>query len=294
MLRGDFAGIATKFPLQPSPKRTVTREPGPLAKSTSPPSVATIAWMIRPPRPDPRRALRPGAADAVILHPQHAGIALLFQDDADRAALRLVGIGIFQRVGDEFRQDDTERHRAIRRHRQRRRVEIDARAFDAAADLGEQPAEVVLQRHAPHVGRGVEPAMHLGHRGDAVADGSQRRARARVGQRVLLQPGERGDDLQAVGDAVVDLLQEQGAAGGEFLGTVQRLPHRGLGLGVAAAHGGAVDGSVDGAGEQQQEGFAGRLHHEILGAGAQCRDRDAGLVGAGDEDDRGGIGQGVQ
>ena len=72
--------------------------------------------------------------------------------------------------------------------------------------------------------------MHLRDRGDAAHRVGERRLDVVLGRRIGLQMQQRGDDLQRVADAVVDLAQQHLALGGERGITVARGVDFGLGL----------------------------------------------------------------
>ncbi len=117
--------------------------------------------------------------------------------------------------------------------------------------------------------------MNLRYGGDAPHRIGQRRLDVVLGARTGLQVQQRGDDLQTVTDAVVDLAQQHLALGGERGVAVAR----GVDLGLGAVAGflnarlpqRAVDGDV-----QQGDEIAERVFHQVIGgAGLQGGDGDA-------------------
>jgi hypothetical protein len=63
-------------------------------------------------------------------------------------------------------------------------------------EILQQGVEILVQQHALEVVRGVEPAVHLRHRGDAAHRIGQRRLDVVLGGGIGLQVQQRGDDLQ--------------------------------------------------------------------------------------------------
>ena len=115
-------------------------------------------------------------ADAVIGDRQHEIVALGVELDMDRAGA--VGIGVFHRVHHQLVDDDADRHRAVGIDLDRLGLQRQPRhpvALGRPSQILEQGLEILVQQHAFEVVRGVEPAMHLGDRGDAPHRIGQRR-----------------------------------------------------------------------------------------------------------------------
>ena len=114
-----------------------------------------------------------------------------------------------------------------------------------------------------------------------VSSAARRRGSSSAGG---LHVDEGGDQLQAVGDAVVDLAQqrlEPLVAGAQLL----------LGLLLAAAAAPARWPARRRCASRSKKSSPIVLTHIVDGAGLQRRDGDAALVGSGDVDDRRRIGQ---
>ena len=146
-----------------------------------------------------------------------------------------VGIGVFHGVHHQLIDDDADRHRAVGIDLDRLGLQCQPRhpvAFGGPPEVLQQGVEILVQQHALEIVRGVEPAMNLGHGGDPAHRIGQRRLDVFLAARIGLQVQQRGDDLQTVADAVVDLAQQHLALGGERGIAVAR--GMDLGLGVVA------------------------------------------------------------
>ena len=116
--------------------------------------------------------------------------------------------------------------------------------------------------------------MDLGDRGDAAHRIGQRRLDVVLGRRIGLQMQQRGDDLQAVADAVVDFAQQHFAFGGERRIAVARGVNLGLGLVAGALQLGLPQRAVDGDLKQRNEIALHVLDQIVGGAGLQRSDGD--------------------
>ncbi len=202
---------------------------------------------------------------------------------------RAVGIGIFDGVHHELVDDDADRDRPVGIDFDRFGLQGQPRhpvAFGGTAEILEQGIEILVQQYALEVVRGVEPAVNLRHGGDPAHGVGERRLDVVLRARIGLQVQQRGDDLQRVADAVVDLAQQHLALGGERGIAIAR--GMDLGLGVVAGllqlrlPQRAVDRDL-----QQRDEFALHVLDEIVGsAGLQRGHRDRGILRGGDEHHR--------
>ena len=145
--------------------------------------------------------------------------------------------------------------------------------------------EVLVEHHPLQVVRGVELAMHLGDGGDT-AHGVGERGLHIVVRRRGLQMQQRGDDLQAVADAVIDLAQQHFALGGERGVAVPRRAHLRFGGFLGLAHARAVQRAGNGHRKQGDEIALGVLDQVVGGAGLQRGHGDAAVERGGDEHHR--------
>ena len=99
---------------------------------------------------------------------------------------------------------------------------------------------------------------------------AERVLRRLVAHRVGLQADQRGHERQAVGDAVVDL-------GEQDFGPVARRPHLLLGGFLLRPEAGLLDGLLQRGAEKNQKVVADGLRHEVGGAGLERGDRDVHL-----------------
>ena len=97
---------------------------------------------------------------------------------------------------------------------------------------------------------------------------------------------QRGDDLQAVADAVVDLAQQHLALGGKRGIAVARGVDLGLGVVAGLLNARLPQRAVDGDLQQRNEIALQILDQIVGGAGLQRGDRDAGILRRGDEHHR--------
>ena len=95
--------------------------------------------------------------------------------------------------------------------------------------------------------------MNLRDRGDAAHRIGQRRLDVFLGRRIGLQMQQRGDDLQRVADAVIDLAQQHFALGGERRIAVARGMDFGLGFVAGLLNFRLPQRAVDGDLEQRDE-----------------------------------------
>ena len=121
--------------------------------------------------------------------------------------------------------------------------------------------------------------MHLGDGRDAALGVGERRLRAFADRHAALHVDECGNELQAVGDAVVDLVKQRLEPG---IGLAQRRLRTLLLRTERDLH----QRLIDRAGEKIEEILTERLHHEVDRARLQCRDRDAALFRPRHIDDR--------
>ena len=116
--------------------------------------------------------------------------------------------------------------------------------------------------------------MHLRHRGDPPHGVGQRRLDVVLGARIGLQMQQRGDDLQRVADAVVDLAQQHLALGGERGVAVARGMDLGLGVVAGLSDLRLPQRAVDGDLQQRDEIALHVLDQIVGGAGLQRGDGD--------------------
>ena len=155
-----------------------------------------------------------------------------------------------------------------------------------APQILQQRFQILVQQHALQVVRGVEPAVHLRHRGDPAHRVGQRRLDVGLLARRRLQMQQRGDDLQRIADAVVDLAQQHLALGGERGEAVARGMDFRDRLVARLADPRLLDRLVDRDVQQRHEVAHGVLHQIVGGAGFQRGDRDRGILRGGDEHHR--------
>ena len=97
---------------------------------------------------------------------------------------------------------------------------------------------------------------------------------------------QRGDDLQAVADAVIDLAQQHLALGGERGVAVARGMDLGLGVVAGLLHLRLAQRAVDGDLQQRNEIALHVLDQIVGGTRLQRGDGDAGILRRGDEHHR--------
>ena len=115
-------------------------------------------------------------ADAVVGNRQFEIVTLRGENDMDGTCA--VGIGVFHRVHHQLIDDDADRHRAVGVDLDRLGLQRQPRhlvAFGGTPEVFQQCLEILVEQHAFQVMRGVEPAVHLRHRGDPAHGVGQRR-----------------------------------------------------------------------------------------------------------------------
>ncbi len=127
--------------------------------------------------------------------------------------------------------------------------------------------------------------MHLCDRHHAAGGGGERRFHVLAAGARRLQVQQRGDDLEGVADAVIDLAHEKGALGRERFEAVARGPHLLLCRLLGPAQPDAPDGLGERRLEQVDELPARRLDDVVGGARLQGCDRDRAFLRPGDVDD---------
>ena len=257
------------------------------SRSTLASSLDAIAETMRWPMPVERGSvltLRPTPSSAID---STRSSPSAFELDMDRAGA--VGIGVFHGVHHQLVDDDADRHRAVRIDLDRLGLQRQPRhpvALGRAPQILQQRFEILVQQHALQVVRGVEPAMHLRDRGDAAHRIGQRRLDVVLAAGIGLQVQQRGDDLQTVADAVVDLAQQHLAFGGERRVAVARGVDLGLGLVAGLLNRRLPQRAVDGDLEQRNE-IALHVLDQIVGrAGLQRGDGDRRILRRRDEHHR--------
>ena len=116
--------------------------------------------------------------------------------------------------------------------------------------------------------------MNLRHGGDPPHGVGQRGLDVVLGARIGLQMQQRGDDLQRVADAVVDLAQQHLALGGERGIAVARGMDLGLGVVAGLSDLRLPQRAVDRDLQQRDELALHVLDQIVGGAGLQCGDGD--------------------
>ncbi len=116
--------------------------------------------------------------------------------------------------------------------------------------------------------------MNLGHGGDPPHRIGQRRLDVVLGARTGLQMQQRGDDLQTVADAVIDLAQQHLAFGGKRRVAVARGVDLGLGVVAGLLDLRLAQRAVDGDLQQRDEIALDVLDQIIGGTGLQGGDGD--------------------
>ena len=283
-----LAGLAGAGAALTRRKRSTMRVPAWLgSRSTLASSFCAIAVTMRWPMPVERGSvltLRPTPSSAID---SSRSSPLRVENDVDGTCA--VRIGVFHRVHDQLVDDDADRHRAIGIDLDRFGLQRQPRhlvAFGGTPEILEQRFEVLIEQHAFQVVRGIEPPMHLRHRGDAAHGVGQRRLDAVLIAGIGLQMQQRGDDLQTVADAMVDLAQQHLAFGGKCCVAVARGVHLGLGIVAGFADHRLLQRAFDGDVEQGDE-IAERVLHQIVGgARLQRGHRDPGVLRGGDEHHR--------
>jgi hypothetical protein len=208
---------------------------------------------------------------------------------------RIVRIGIFHRVHDELVDDDTDGNRAVGIDLDRLGRQCEPRhavAFGGTPEVVEQGFEILIEQHALQIVRGVEPAMHLRHRRNASHRVGERRLDVLLGRGIGLQMQQRGDDLQTVADAVIDLAQEQFSLGRERGKAVARGMHLRLGLVAGLLQTRLLECTVGGDLQERDEIVLDILDQIVGRSGFQRRDRNAGILRGRDEHHRRSIGNG--
>ena len=107
-------------------------------------------------------------ADAVVRNRQDKLVIARRKIDMDRTGA--VGIGVFHRVHHQLVDDDSNRNGAVRIDLDRFGFQRQARhliAFGRSPQIFEQGVEILVQHHALQVVRRIEPAVNLGHGGNA-------------------------------------------------------------------------------------------------------------------------------
>ena len=128
--------------------------------------------------------------------------------------------------------------------------------------------------------------MNLRPGGDPPHRVGQRRLDVVLGARIGLQMQQRGDDLQRIADAVVDLAQQHLALGGERGVAVARGVDLGLGVVAGLLNPRLPQRAVDRDLQQRDEIALYVLDQIIGGAGLQRGDGDRGILRGGDEHHR--------
>ncbi|GLU24683.1 hypothetical protein SLE2022_405890 [Rubroshorea leprosula] len=179
---------------------------------------AAILLLQRPVEPIDHRSQHPraeplaraGAPDAAIRDDQAEARAMLLERDRDRAGI--AAIGVFLRVDDEFDEDQPHLHGGIGGQQDGREIEREATGpFGAhrGLEVVGQLVEVAREVHRLDIVVGVEAAVDERHRGQPPLRLAERSAERFVLAVARLHRQEGDDELEAVLDAVVHLLQQR-------------------------------------------------------------------------------------
>ena len=132
-------------------------------------------------------------------------------------ALGSLRVGVLQRIDDQLGHDAADGDGAIGRLRQRPRLDDDAglgRALDHhLRQVGGQVLEIMRQVDGARVVGGIELAVDMADGGDTGDGARQRRLGIGAACGLLLYTEEGGRELKAVGDPVIDLVDQEGTLG---------------------------------------------------------------------------------
>ena len=174
--------------------------------------------------PHPEAALGRGSrswkTDTVVLDRDDKFLVCGFELDLDRAGP--VRERVFERIANKLDNDQTNIERAIRQlaHRLDRDLELDLagrRIDEVATDVPNRNRQI-----QPLALRIAEPAVDLTDNLDAPQRLAQRFANCRILGIALLHLKQRGQKLQVIGDAMLDLVQQHRALPGQSIRVVER------------------------------------------------------------------------
>jgi hypothetical protein len=136
--------------------------------------------------------------------------AILDRAEADLdGPIAVGGLRVLDGVGHQFRDDQSQRHRAVRRQQHGHGVEPDDMLGGRGLQVVAQGAQIDVGIDTIHIGPALEPFVQVGDGPDPGGVLLELPSRLAIGNLVRLHPEQRVDQLQRDLDPMIDLPQQQ-------------------------------------------------------------------------------------